>query len=372
VGAAPSAGRGRGRGRGGGAASGSPAAVGNAQAGTEFNGEIREGREEARGSRKRQGNLGHWYAQLAADYKGAQHAGAAALKSVESTTSAQLAEAGKRSTDEQSELASNDANFASLVGGPKDSAGLAKIAEAAAAAGSARASASKPIASEQAEYVAQLGSDKAAARLKGIEARQEESARRDKLLKDVGAERKEKALARTSDTQKVLESDRAHQAEVEKLQLEKQEARTSAQTAAAETALAQIESGRKAAQQKITNRQEAEQIAISGRSQRATAKHYRAESRGGLTPSERNTRTEHAADAMAAAKALLGVKIPKSAKDWGQFQAALVEKLGSSYSADAVNAVKKLRAIQKAKSRGGYDKRVLKGKVAGPPVPSDR
>lgn len=366
-GGAPSGGgRGRGRSGGGGNSVGNflkphtgkqASAVANAEAGTEYNSQIREGREEAAGSRKRAGDLGEWYAQLAADYQGAQGAGAAALKSVEDTTSAQLAAAGQRSTDEQASLGAQDEAFANLVGGPKDTAGLAKIAQAAQAAGAARVDQAKPVLSEQANFVARLGGNKTAARMQGIEARQAERARRDKILKDVGALRKEKGQARVANKEKIREGDRARQSEVAKLKLARKEARTAEQAAAASAALAQVESARQAEQDAIGNRQEQQRIGISAKnaktaakSQRATAKNYAAGNKGGLTTAEKRARGEHSSDAMSEAKNLLAIKVPKTSKEWAQFQAALTEKMGSSYGSEAAAAVAKLRDAQKEKA----------------------
>lgn len=382
AGAAPAAGRGRGRGKGGGGDSvatflrphtGRQAgAVANSQAGTEYNGEIREGREQAKGSRKREGDLGSWYAQLASDYQGAQDTGAAALKSVEDTTSSQLAEAGGRSSADQARLAAQDEQFASLVGGPKDTAGLAKIAQAAQAAGAARVDSAKPVVSEQANFVARLGGNKAAARLKGIEARQEERSRRDKLVKDVGAIRKEKGQARVANKEKIREADRGYATDLKQLRLQKQEARSAAQAAAADAALAQVESARQAQQDAVSNRQEEERIGISRRnaktgerSQQATARNYRQDGKnGGLSTAEKRARGEHASDAMSTAKALLGIKVPKSSQEWSKFEAALIEKLGSSYGAEAASAVQKLREAQKQKATI-RSSRLHRGKVPG-------
>lgn len=375
-------GRGRGRGHAGtgsflGVHSGRQAgAVANAEAGAEFNPGIRQGREEAKGSRKREQDLGAWYRQLVADYQGAAQTGAAALKSVEDTTTKQLGEAAERSSADQAALASQDEAFAKLVGGPKDTAGLSKIAQAGAAAERARVDQAKLPISEQGNFVARVGADSAAARLRGIEARGEERNRRDKILSDVAAQRKEKGGARVAAKEKIRESDRDYALNVKQAQLAQREARSAEQQAAADAALARIESARKAQQDAISNRQEQERIGISrknartsARSQRATARHYRKENKGGLTPAERRSRGEHAHDAMSAAKAQLAIKVPKSAKEWAKFESALIEKLGSSYSAEAARAVAKLRRQQSQKRQGAYNRRVRKGLAAGPPTP---
>lgn len=357
--------------------------VANAEVGAEFNPGIRSTAQEVEGSRKREADLGSWYAQLAADYQGAQAAGAAALGSVEATSTQQQKEAAERSGLDQAALASEDESLATLVGGPKDTAGLAKIAAAGAAAERGRVAQAKPIASEQANFVAQLGADATAAQLGGIEARTTEASRRDTLKSNLAAQRREKGGARIAAEEKIAETTRTAALEEAKLKLAEREAGTSEQAAAAAQALAQLKSNHEEREDTIANRQAQERIGVSKtnakissanaktsrRSARATAKHYEKENSGGLTTAEKRSRGEHAADAMAAAKALLGIKVPKSPKQWAQFEAALIEKLGSSYAAQAADAVSKLKNVQASKGRRGYDKRVRKGSVAGPPTP---
>lgn len=349
--------RGRGRGR-------SPGAVANAQVGPEFDPSIRQTRSEAKGSRKRERDLGDWYNQLAADYQGAQDKGLAALRSVQDTTTQQLGEAASRSSADQAALAAQDQEFAKLTGGPTDSRGLSKIAEAGSAAERSRVALNLPVAQEQANFVGRLGSDRAAARLGGIEARRDEGRRREKIRADLAALQKDKANARTGKAEEIRTTR-------QQAQIERQEARTAEREAAADAAMAQIESQREARQQAVDNRQEEERIAISRRnaktgerSQRATARSYEEDSKGGPTPAERRDRKEHAGDAMSAAKAQLGVKVPKSDKEWAQFEAALIEKLGTSYGAEAAAAVAKLRKIQGYKNRT-RSRRMHQGKVPG-------
>lgn len=377
--------RGRGRGHGGGSVRGFLAPhngrqaghVASAEAGTEYNPGIRESRQQIAGSRKRQGDLGKWYAQLAADYQKASGAGSAALKSIESTATQQLAEAGARSSADQARLGAEDAALASLIGGPQDTAGLSKIAQAGAAAQRARVATTLPVEQAQANFVANLGGQKAAARMQGIEARKEEASRRDKLRADLAAIRKEKGQATVANKEKIRESDRAEQSERVKQRLAREEAATAAQSAAASAQLAQLKAGHEARQDAIANRQEQERIGISrknartsARSQRATAQHYKHEDKGGLTTAERRARGEHQHDAMAEAKAMLAIKVPKNPKEWATFQSQLVKNLGGSYAAEAARAVAKLRKAQAAKNRGAYERRVRKGEVAGPPMPA--
>lgn len=352
--------RGRGRIHGG------PGATANAQASVEFDPGIRETRGQIKGSRKREGDLGSWYKQLVADYGQAQRAGGAALGSIEGAVSKQLAEANSQSLADQARLADSDAAFAALTGGPRDTAGLSKIADAGAAASRSRVAIALPAQQEQANFVARLGGDKAAARLQGIEARTEERNRRGKLKSDLTAQQREKGMARISAKDKILEAKAAQAAEARKLALEEQEARAAERQAASDEALARVESARDNRQRKIDNRQEQERISISRRNANTSERSQRASARGkgGLTPAERRDRREHSSDAMSAAKALLGIKVPKSEKQWAQFEAALIEKLGTSYSAEAAKAVASLRALQRQKAET-RSRRMHEGKIPG-------
>lgn len=365
------AGRGRDRGRGGGGNSvgqflaphtGRQAGhLANAQAGTEYNAGIRQTREEAKGSRKRQADLGSWYAQLASDYQGAQNQGAAALQSVENTTSQQLAEAGQRSSADQAALGASDEAFAKLVGGPKDTAGLAKIAQAGQAAATARVDQAKLPISEQANFTARLGSDTAAARLKGIESRQEEARRRDKLKSDLAAQRKEKGQARVSNTEKIREADRSYSMEQRQFRQQKREAAIQAKQAAASQRLAEVEGARGAQQAavqamrevregKISARQAQEKIAIS----RRNAKTSEASNRGGLTPTQRRAANRQHKNATTTAANLYKAaeKPPKSASEWAAFTQLVAgeEGIDATAAAAAVAKLKKALAYKKRKT----------------------
>ncbi len=336
----------------------------NAEAGQQYNPEIRGLRQQAKGSRVRERDLGSWYRQLAADYKGAQDSGTAALQSLEDTTSKQLADANASSSADQARLAAQDESFAKLVGGPRDTAGLAKIAQAGAAAARSRVALTQPAEAEQANLIARLGSDQAAARLQGVESTKEERGRRGKILSDLAGVRKEKGLARVTAKTKLSEAARDAALERSKLSLASREAGTDERKAAAEAALARLKASQETRQDAIGNRQAQERIGISrknakttARSQRATARHYRKENKGGLSTGEKRARGEHAHDAMSAAKALLGIKVPKNSKEWSTFEAALIEKLGASYSAEATRAVATLRKQQASQRRRGYERR---------------
>lgn len=379
--------RGRGRGRGGdsvgkfiGAHTGRQAGhIANAEAGTEYNPGIRETREQVKGSRKREQDLGSWYAQLASDYNQGQAAGAAALKSVEDTTSAQQAEASARSGAQQATLSASDEAFAKLVGGPKDTAGLAQIAQAGQAAERARIDEAKLPISEQANFTARLGSDKTAARMQGIEQRRAEQRRRDKLKSDLAAQRKEKGQARVSNKEKIREADRGFVREGQQLKLQKREAAASERQAAADAALARIEAARAARQDAIGNRQAQERIGISrknaqtsARSQRATAKHYKQSGKdGGLSPGEKNTnRKERQNAASLVHSAVVQAGPPKTPAEAAELERLAVEAGGAPR--EVHRAVQKLLNRSKARNRRGYSARARRGEVAGPPTPRGR
>lgn len=374
-------GRGRGRGKGGGDSvkqflsphTGRQAGgIASSEAGTEYNPGIRETRGQIKGSRQREADLGSWYAQLAADYQGAQSQGAAALQSVEDTTSKQLAEAGQRSSADQAALAASDEAFANLTGGPKDTAGLAKIAQAGQAAQAARVDQAKLPISEQANFVARTGSDKAAARLSGIEKRREEAQRRDKLKADLLAQRKEKGQATVANKEKIRESDRSYSNDQKQLQLQRQEAAAAERQAAADAALARIEAARQAREGAISNRQEQERIGISrknaataARSQRATAKHYKQSGKdGGLSPGEKNTnRKERQNAASLVHSAVTQAGPPKTPAEAAELERLAVEAGGAPR--EVHRAVQKLLNRAKAKNRSGYKRRLHEGKIRG-------
>lgn len=187
--------------------------VARAQAALEFRPVERQIKSEIRGSAKREGELGDWYNQLADDYgKGGQLA-QQAFSTAEQATNARLAEAAKSSQDTLKGLASSDAAFAALVGGPKNSAGLSQAAEAAAAAERQRATLQAPITAMRADNVASYATRTNAARMQGIQARQAERDRRRKQQQDLqslGRERGQ-ATVKTIQTLREQEQDRSTQ-----------------------------------------------------------------------------------------------------------------------------------------------------------------
>lgn len=370
-GGAPAKGRGRGRGKGGQSVgqflaprNGRQAgAVANAQASAEYNPEIRELRSQAKGSRQREQDLGSWYAQLAADYQGAQDTGATALQTIQDQTSKQLAEAGSRSSADLAKLSADDEAFAKLTGGPKDTTGLTQIAQAGAAAERSRVALNVPVAQEQANFVGRLGGNKTAARMQGIEERRSEQRRRDKIRADLTGVRKEKGAARVGKKEEIRQTDRGYVLDKKNLKLSQREAAAAEQQAAADAALAQVEAARSARQDAIGNRMEQERIGISrknaktsARSQRATARNYDQDNRRSAqeAKAEKGTKLKNAAAAAKRAISLEGV--PKNSKQWAIVEQYVAEASGVS-DAEARRVVAGMRQQRAVKSRKGYANR---------------
>lgn len=241
----------QGRRRGGGGGKGRAAAVGrftqphtgreagriaNAQAGTEYNPEIRNLRSQAAGSAKREQDIGSWFNQLAGEYAASQEQGNAAFKTQQDAVTRQLGEASDRAQGEQKGISDRDAAFAKLVGGAIDTQGAARIAAAAAASDRSRVTLSQLPAAEQANFIAALGGQRTASRLQGIEARGAERDRRTKILNDLAGVRKEKGQARVSNKEKIREADRAERHARISDKLSKKQLRLEGKKAATEAA----------------------------------------------------------------------------------------------------------------------------------------
>lgn len=309
--------------------------IANTQAGAEYNPEIRNLRQQAKGSRARQRDIGAWYNQLAQDYAQAQQAGQSAYQSAQDAVSKQLAEASQRSQAEQSTLSKQDEEFAKLVGGPKDTSGARKIAEAGAAAERSRVALNAPMAAEGANYLAALGGYKTAARMQGIESRKEEARRREKLKSDLSATQREKGAARVAGKEKIREADRAYSMQQRQFRQQKREAAQSARAAEQQAALAAQEGAADRAlsiaklqqevrEGRISARQAQEKIAIDRREAKTKARS------GGLSPSTRNTnRKERQSAAALVHTAVAQAGPPKNKAAAAELERIAVEQGGS-------------------------------------------
>lgn len=319
---------------------GSPASrQGRAEANTEFGSAIHQTRSEAAGSKKRQRDIGSWFAQLSKDYAGAQKQGNKAFATQQASLRSMLGEESGAAASDTAEAAARDAALSKLLGGPTDSSGNATRTAAAKASDQARVTLSQLPASEQANFIAALGGRRTAARLQGIEGRREEGERRTKILSDLKNLKKEKGQAITADTAKARESNRSFGLEKKRFALDRKEAATARQSARASSRLAAIEAQRQREQDAIGNRQEQERIAIS----RRNAKTSERGSRGGLSPSERRSIKEGKQNATATAASLVHTHgAPRNAQEWGELEEAVRHESGVE-AAEARRAVAEIR-----------------------------
>jgi hypothetical protein len=181
--------------------------VARAQARTEFGPVEQQIKSEIRGSVKREGDLGEWYGKLADDFAAGGQLAGQAFTTAEQATNARLDAASKSAQDTLKGLAAEDDAFASLVGGPKNSGGLAQAAEAAAAAERQRATLQAPITAMRASHVASYVPRTNAARMGGIEARQGERERRRKQQQDLQALGRERGQTTVKNLQTLREQE---------------------------------------------------------------------------------------------------------------------------------------------------------------------
>lgn len=328
---------------------GSPASrQGRAEANTEFGSAIHQTRSEAAGSKKRQRDIGSWFAQLSKDYAGAQKQGNKAFATQQASLRSMLGEESGAAASDTAEAAARDAALSKLLGGPTDSSGNATRTAAAKASDQARVTLSQLPASEQANFIAALGGRRTAARLQGIEARREEGERRSKILSDLKNLKQQKGAAITADTAKAKEANRSFRLQKEEAATSRRSAAASAASARASTRLAAVEAARQREQDEIGNRQEQERIGISRRNAKTaerSAKHS-----GGLTASERRSIKEGKQNATATAASLVNTHgAPKSATEWGELEEAVRKESGVE-AAEAKQAVAVIRQKLRAKA----------------------
>lgn len=165
-------------------------------------------RSDLRASRKREGELGQWYGQLAADIGTATAAGSDLYAAQQAEISKRLADAGVTDRASSAGLSAADAQAAALLGGAADAKGAASRAAAGTALAQQRVTMAAPLAAEGANFLRYQGARKVSARERGIEARQGESARRRKIKEDIRAARKEQGGKKVERLEALREGDR--------------------------------------------------------------------------------------------------------------------------------------------------------------------
>jgi hypothetical protein len=165
-------------------------------------------RSDLRASRKREGELGQWYGQLASDIGTAAEQGADLYAAQQAELTKRLADAGAADSASSAALANTDARTAALLGGPVDAKGAALRDAAKTALAQQRVTVSAPLAAQGADFLRFQGARKVSARERGIEARQGESARRRKIKEDIRSARKEQGGKKVERLEALREGDR--------------------------------------------------------------------------------------------------------------------------------------------------------------------
>lgn len=180
--------------------------VAKAQAGREFNPVIRQIKGEREGSRKRQKQLGDWFTglenQTADNYARSQVTGAR----VQMATDAQLKEAAKSNEEMLEGLAKEEAERAEKLGGTANTGMLAGIAAGNTATQQQAVSLAAPLQATELAHQRELLARRGAHRLAGVEARRDEMDRRDKIVSDLRAARRERGAA-TADRLQALRAE---------------------------------------------------------------------------------------------------------------------------------------------------------------------
>jgi trimeric autotransporter adhesin len=154
---------------------------------------------EIRGSKKQEREIGGDYDQLAADYATAGQSAATAADQANAAVAASLKDSSANTASLLQGLAAQDSQFAAQVGGPVDTAGQQKAAEAAAAAERMRAALQAPSTAARAINVAGYGGKVATTALAGIAAKKAEAANRSKERFDLRSLRGEHGAALTKE-----------------------------------------------------------------------------------------------------------------------------------------------------------------------------
>lgn len=308
--------------------------VAGAEAKTEYAPVIRNLQSERRASRKREKQLGQWYGQLGSDINQSAQQALQAFALQQGATTQRLSDAGQRDQAANAALSAADAATASLLGAPTDSKGAAQRQAGATALAQQRVSMAAPLSAEQANYVRYLGGRRVSASQQGIEARQNESARRRKIKEDIRAARKEQGQAKVKNIETLREGDRGFRTDTMVAQLNSRKAAVDARQGAARLSIERQNAGTSARNAATSERN----ATTSERSQKATAHHYKTEGHG-LTPSEKHSIKEGHRNAQAAAKILFESKKWPS---WAALEKAVAKESEVS-PADAKRAVEHLR-----------------------------
>lgn len=318
--------------------------IASAEAGTEYDPVIRSIRGDVRGSAKREGDLGQWHDQLAADTQAAiaraQEAGSAAT----AATDRRLAAAGTADQGMLASLAAADRDRAALLGAPTNDAGMKEIAAGNAAREQQAIALNAPLEAVTGSFVNELGGRVVATRLRGIESRGKERSRRDKIKEDLRAAKKQKGQATVKNMQGLREGERNYVTANRAFGLDKFNSKVDAAQGARSAATAERNastSERNAATSERSAGTSAKSAAETRRHNRVVEK--QSGKNGGLTPSQRRDakRTQRNANVTANSLYTAAKKKPNSADEWAAFVVLVGKEVGDQVAArKAVAALK--------------------------------
>lgn len=316
--------------------------IARAEAGTEYDPVVRSIRGQARGSVKREKDLGDWYDQEASTQAAAIPVAQAGTASAVAATNARLAAAGQADKADLATIASQNASLASRLGGPVDLAGQQQAAAGDASRAQQAIALNAPLAATGADYVNSLAAKEVATRQRGVEARSAEGTRRRKIQEDLQAAQKQRGQATTKNLQSLREA--AEQAQVDRLAfgLKKSTAAISAQQGAA-----RIKVSRSNAKISARNAATSERNAATTEGNSAeTRRHDRQEEKGkgALTPTQRRSAQRLQKNANVTARSLYSAAKakPSDPQSWSAFIILVGKEVGDQVAAR--KAVAKLKA----------------------------
>lgn len=202
--------------------------IAKAQSRTEYQPIIRSIRGEARGSAKREKNIGDWYNQLAGQTTQNIATSQQTAANANAAIDKRLADSRAGDQEALSKLATTDAATAKLLGGPTNSAGLAQMAQGNSARNQQEIALTAPTTAQAANYTNYLGQRASSVKERGIEARGNESSRRKKIREDLRSAQKQKGAATVTHMQELRKGERDYQTALRAFPLEKQKLKSEA------------------------------------------------------------------------------------------------------------------------------------------------
>jgi hypothetical protein len=320
-----------------------------AEARAEYGPTIRAAKGDLRGSQARQKQIGEWFGGLGSQIDQAAQATDASYAQANNALLAHAKAAADAAIQSQGQIAQSNASLAQLTGA--DPSLMAPSLQEGAAAAGQRAIANQALAApilqagaSQAGYLRSTGVN---ARREGIQQRQNESKRAQKIKEDLTALRKERAQKAVGNFHDIRGEERDYGIQRKAFGLERQNSAREAQEGALERAEKQGERAEDRSQQRKENRFKQRELNEDREARREDRRH------GGLTPSERRDRQEGRRNAAVTARNLYKAaeKPPQTNSEWAAFT-QLVAQESEISPQEAQWAVKRLRRQMAERNAG--------------------